>query len=284
MNLIVYILLHVFARILSVPNKTCDRIKIHDRWYDREVLWANTGRPFNLYVHKTTNTVFFSYTRPETYSDVDFQLAFIDLHTKEFQNIAGIRGGCSVAIDQSNDDIYLGGSDGIYKFNIMTKLADFYKEAGKNIWGLFFRRNLFYISYPDQRLHIEIDGKFALVKEFEGFEVDHFHVTGESETIYFANKTGFYRYDNDKLQVNVINDAMTVRQIAEDNDGDLYACTSLGVFIDLKRDGFKKVLDFKNIHSLTFDRDNNVIVSDEKRVVKLVQTQTGCPGNVESRW
>ncbi|CAH2059041.1 unnamed protein product, partial [Iphiclides podalirius] len=284
MNLIVYMMLNALACIQSAPNKTCNRIKIHDRWYDREVLWANLGRPFNLYAHKTTNIIFFSYTVPETYSDVDFQLAFIDLNTKEFQNIAGIRGGCSVAIDHSNDEIYLGGSDGIYKYNIMTKLADFYREAGKNIWALFFRRNLFYISYPDQRLHIEVDGKFALVKEFEGFEVDHFHVTGDNENIYFANKTGFYKYDNDKQRVIVINDVITVRQISEDNDGDLYVCTNLGVFIDLKHEGFKKVLDFKNIYSLTFDKDNNVIVSDEKRIVKLMQTLTGCPDSANSQW
>ncbi|CAG5020912.1 unnamed protein product [Parnassius apollo] len=206
------------------------------------------------------------------------------MDTKEFQNIAGIRGGCSVAIDNVNEDIYLGGSDGIYKYNMMTKLADFYKEAGKNIWALFFRRNLFYISYPDQKLHIEIDGKFAVVKEFESFEVDQFHVTTDSEDIYFANKTGFYKYDNARLKVNVINDVITVRQIAEDNDGDLYICTNLGIFVDLKHEGFKKVLDLKNIYSITFDKDNNVIISDEKRIIKLIHTMTGCPGKDNSHW
>ncbi|KPJ19519.1 Ommochrome-binding protein [Papilio machaon] len=278
-------MLNVLICIQAVQkNKTCTSIKIQDRWYDKEILWANLGRPFNLYGHKTSNKVFFSYTVPETYSDVDFQLAYIDLETREFQNIAGIRGGCSVAIDQANDEIYLGGSDGIYKYNMMTKLADFYKEAGRNIWALFFRRNLFYISYPDQRLHIEVDGKFAVVNEFENFEVDHFHVTVDHENIYFANKTGFYNYDNDRLKVNVINDVITVRQISEDNDGDLYICTNLGVYVDLKNEGFQKVLDYKNIYSLTFDKDNNVIVSDEKRIIKLKHTTTGCSDNVNTHW
>ncbi|KAF9406334.1 hypothetical protein HW555_013258 [Spodoptera exigua] len=169
------------VRTRALPEIACNRLKIGDNWYDRDTLWANIGRPYNLNVHRSSNSLFFSYSLPETYADVDFQLAYFNIDTREYQTIAGIRGGCSVAIDQMNDEIYLGGSDGIYKYNMLTKLADFYKEKGKNIWSLFYKKNLFYISYPDQKLHIEYDGKFATVKEFENFEIDYFHFTGKEE-------------------------------------------------------------------------------------------------------
>lgn len=259
----------------SLPEVACNRLKIGDNWYDRHILWANIGRPYNLNVHKTSNSLFFSYSLPETYSDVDFQLGYFNIDSKEYQTIAGIRGGCSVAIDQMNDDIFLGGSDGIYKYNMLTKLADFYKEKGKNIWSLFYRKNLFYISYPDQKLHIEYDGKFATVKEFENFEIDHFHVSSMN-IIYFANKTGLYKYDNEKMIAQSVNELVTVRQIVEDNEGDTYVVTNFGVFADGKFEGLKKILDIKNIYGLTFDKDNNFIYSDEKNIIRLVYSLVGC--------
>lgn len=275
-----HILLLVAAYVTGLPETTCNRVKIGDNWYDRNILWANIGRAYNLNVHRSSNTLFFSYSLPETYSDVDFQLASLNIDTRDYQTIAGIRGGCSVAIDQMNDDIFFGGSDGIYKYNLLTKIADFYKEKGKNIWSLFYKKNLFYISYPDQKLHIEYDGKFALVKEFENFEIDHFHVSGVN-IIYFANKTGLYKYNNDKMESQVVNELIAVRQIVEDNEGDTYIVSNCGVFIDGKFEGLKKIMDMKNIYGLAFDKDNNLIYSDEKNVVKLVLSLVGCDQKTE---
>lgn len=259
----------------AIPEIACNRLKIGENWYDQEVFWSNLGRPYNLNVHKSSNTLFFSYSLPESYSDVDFQLGQYNLDTKEYQTIAGIKGGCSVAIDQLNDEIFLGGSDGIYKYNMLTKLADFYKEKGKNVWSLFFKKNLFYISYPDQKLHIQYDGKFAKVKEFEDIEIDHFYVTS-SNTIYYANKTGLFKYDNENMKAESVSELITVRQIVEDNEGDTYMCTNIGVLADGKFDGFKKILDMKNIYGLAFDRDNNLIFSDETNIIKLKYNPVGC--------
>lgn len=258
-----------------LPDAKCNRIKIGENWYDREILWSHFGRPYSLYIHKSSNGLFFSYSSSETYSDVDFQLAYYDINTRDYQTIAGIRDGCSVAIDQANDEIYLGGTDGIYKYNMLTRLADFYKEKGKNVWTLFYRRNLFYISYPEQKLHIEMDGRFAVVKEFENIEIDHFHVA-TNDDIYYANKSGLFMYDKKNMQTEVINELLTVRQIVEDNDGDLYICTNFGVFVDVKFEGLKKILDFKNVHGLAFDKDNNFIYSDETSIVRLLYSVAGC--------
>lgn len=272
MNRILFIF--IITSTSGIPNKSCDRIRIGNNWYDREILWSELGRPYNLNIHRGSNTLFFSYTQPETYSDVDFQLAYYNLDSNDYQNIVGIRGGCAVAINQGTDEIYLGGSEGIYKYNMLTKLADFYKEKGVNIWALFYRRNLFYISYPDQKLHIEIDDKFSPVKEFVGMEVDHFHVDNDN-IIYFANKTGLYKYDNDNNNIHNVNNLITIRQIVEDVDDNVYICTNLGVFL-LKVDGMEKISNIKNIYGLAFDRDNNIVISDEKNIIKLINSKSGC--------
>ncbi|CAG4973423.1 unnamed protein product [Colias eurytheme] len=260
----------------SLPNKECNRIKIGDKWYSKEILWSHIGTPYHLHVHKHTNTLIFPFIVLETYSDVDFQLAYYDLDTKEYSVIAGIVDGCSVAVDQKNDEIYLGGSDGIYKFNMVTKIADFYKEKGVNIWGLFHRRNLFYISYPDQKLYMEIDDKFAKVREFENTEVDYFHISSNNDII-FANKSGLYNYNNDNKSIHAITEYITVKQITEDIDGNVYISCTTGLYM-YKRDTKElvRVLEMKNLHGIAFDRDNKFILSDKKRIFKLIESNIGC--------
>lgn len=273
-----FILASIVLRVHSLPDKSCDRIKIYEKWYERNILWSGLGKPYNLEIHKASNTLFFSFTTPETYSDVDFQLAYYNLDNKEYQTIVGLQGGCTVAIDQANDEIFLGGSDGIFKYNMVTKIADFYKEKGTNIWTLYFSKNLFYISYPDQKLHMEVDGNFAVVREFSHMEIDHIHIN--KDIVYFSNKTGLYRY---KKHFEAVNNLIVVRQIVNDNIGNVYVCSNLGIFL-INRNGLTKILDMKTIHGLAFDKDNNFVISDEKSVMKLVESSVTCVDVEEDHW
>lgn len=261
--------------ILSIPNKPCNRIQIGEQWYERHVIWSHIGRPYNLNLHKGTNALFFSYSLTELYSDVEFELGYINIDTLETNVIAGIKGGCGVAIDQDNDVVFLGGSDGIYKYNMLTKIADLYKEEGKNIWSLFYRKNLFYISYPNQRLHIEIDGIFLRVKEFEDFEVDNFFATSNN-AIYFANKTAFYKINNLDLKAEMVNELITVRQITEDNDENMYLATNMGIYAISDMFPMRRIVDMRNLYGLAFDRQNRMIYSDDASIILLKPSNVGC--------
>lgn len=271
----------IFSAI-TVPDKPCNRLQINGTWYERDVILSNVGRPYHLVVQKSTNMLFFSYSLSEIYADVDFQLAYFNLDTKEHEVIAGIRGGCSVAVDDTNDDIYLGGSDGIYTYNMFTKLADFYKEKGKNIWTLFFKTNLFYISYPDQRLHIEVDGKFVRVSEFEQFEVDNFYMASNND-IHFSNKTGFYKLDYGVGYIESVSDFLSVRQIVEDNEGVLYLCTTYGLYVRVDEE-FIQILNLKNMFGLAFDKDNNIIYSDDHSIIQLRKSDGDCIDTTKVGW
>ncbi|XP_045488658.1 ommochrome-binding protein-like [Pieris rapae] len=263
----------------SLSDKECNRIKFESKWYNKEVLWSHVGRAFNLNVHRRSNTLFFSFSVLDTYSDVNFQLAYYNIDTRDYSVIAGIADGCAVAIDQKNDEIYLGGSDGIYKFNMVTTIADFYKQKGKNIWSLFYKRNLFYINYPDQQLFMRVDDKFAKVKEFEKFQIDYFYVSNVNEII-FSNKTGLYKYNAATGIANIINESITVRQISEDTYGDVYICSNVGLYI-YQNGILIKILDMKNLHGVAFDRDNTLVMSTQKSVFRLVPSNTSCIKDTE---
>lgn len=280
---ILIIVTSTFSISLPKNNKTCNHIQLGQQWYEKELIWANLGRPYNLNVHKSTNILFFSYSLPESYTDLDFTLACYDMDKKVYQVVAGIQGGCTIAIDQDNDEIYLGGSDGIFKFNMLTRLADIYKEEGQNIWSLFYKKNLFYVSYPNQKLHIYIDGKFSRVREFENFEVDLFHVTNTNE-VYFTNKTGLYTFNSVEMKAESINEMITVRQIAEDNEEKLFVCTNLGIYIVTRFEGLKKITDMRNAFGLTFDKENNMIYSNDNSIIKLKKSKIGCSSTEKPYW
>lgn len=250
----------------------CNLSKIGDRFYYREVLWGNLGRPCNLHFHRTTNTLFFS-TGSNAQSDINFQIAYYNMATKEYQIIAGIRDGCTLAID-ANDDIYMGGSDGIYNYNLVTGIADYYKEKGHNIWELFYRRSLFYISYPEQTLYMEFQDKFIIVKEFQHFEIDHFYISEKGE-IYFANKTGLYRYDKINQYVDIISEMISVRQIVGDLKDNVYIVTNFGIYLD-NIEGLTKILDLKNVFGLAFDMENHFLISNDTCIIKLYPITQNC--------
>lgn len=251
-------------------------MKFGGKFYDKNVLWKGLARPHNLQVFKTENILFFSYSIAEMFSEHDFQLATFNLEKNETHLIGEVPGGCAIAIDHENDDIYLGGSDGIYLYNSVTRSGEIFKEKGKNVWSLFHRNHLFYISYPEQKLHMAVDGKFSVVKEFKNFEVDVLHITSVGE-IYFANKSGLYMFDSDNKHAIVINKLIVVRQITEDSKNNLYMVTNFGIY---KGREWKKLSDANTIYSLAFDKDDNIIISDDRSIIKLIPSVIGCYRNV----
>lgn len=271
---ILILTLAMYVNVIKVEDK-CNRFNINGQWYVKEVLLTNSGRPHNLVIHKNSSLLFFTFSIMETYLDTGFQISTYGLRTNETKIIKGLPGACAVAIDQANGQVYLGGSEGIYTYNVTTNLVNYCGQKNKNIWSLFFYRYLFYVSYPDQKLHLKIGKQFTKVKEFQHFEVDHFYAS--VKLIYFANKTGLYRFDRHGMVMSVIKEYISVRQITEDINGVVYVCTNLGVFtLDEKVEGMKLFVDSKHIHGMAFDGDNHVIMSDGRSIFKMVPSDYIC--------
>ncbi|XP_053619706.1 ommochrome-binding protein-like isoform X2 [Plodia interpunctella] len=260
----------------NLYTNSCDSVKIRGTWYIKVVIWKDVIRPMNLNVHKSSNTLFFSYSVSDTIVDVDSQIAYIHLNRDEFGAVSGVIGGCAIAIDQYDDIIYLGGSHGIYTYNMYTKLTDPYKGDNINIWSLFYNRNLFCITFPKQKLYVEIDGNFAPVREFERCEVDQFFAN--NKYMFFANKTGLFSYNVNRSRAEIIQNVISVRQITEDNNENIYVCSNLGTFL-LKDGKLIKFINLKSIYGIAFDNDDNIIYSSDREIVKLVRSEKGCLDN-----
>ncbi|XP_050357693.1 ommochrome-binding protein-like [Nymphalis io] len=248
---------------------SCNGLVFGQVYYDREVLMENLGRPYNLVVHKYSGTLFFSHTIHKG-TEVDFKIMAYDLNKRVYKDVKGIPGGYAIAYDPGNDDIYFGGHDGIYKYNFLTKSAEFFAEEGKSIWGLFIRNNFYYIDYPTQKLHVYIDDKFVKVAEAVNIEIDNFFVTRQQD-IYFSNKTALYKVDKITRSTTVLDDDIAVRQIADDSYGDIYICGTNGIYVEDKPyTRIKQLAEIENVFGMTFDEHDRVIYSDKYTIYRLL--------------
>lgn len=245
----------------------CDGLIFHQVYYDKEVLFTKIGKPYNLVYHKFSGTLFFSHTVEES-MHVDFAIRACHIDSKKCIDVGGIEGGYAIAYDLMNDDIYFGGHNGIYQYNFLTKQAEYFDERGKSIWALFIRKNFYYIEYPGQKLYVYRDSGFVEVAEAIGIEIDHFHVS-RSNQIYFSNKTAVFKVLTGRYTA-VLSDDVVVKQIGEDNYGEIYFACSDGIYLEDKLDvGISKVASIDQCFGLTFDTNDYVIYSDKNSINRL---------------
>lgn len=203
----------------------------------------------------------------------DFLITTCHIDKKTCSNVKGVPGGYAIAYDAGNDDMYLGGHDGIYKYNFLTKSADFFAEEGKSIWGLFVKRNFYYIEYPTQKLRVYQDDEFLPVAEAVNIEIDHFFISKQMD-VYFSNRTALYKVEKPKKEAIVLSDEIVVRQIVEDSYGDTYFCASDGIYIEEKPyHRIKKVAHIVQAFGLTFDEHDQIVYSDENSIYRLRPSQ-----------
>lgn len=188
-------------------------------------------------------------------------------------DIGGVPGGYALAYDLGNDDIYFGGHDGIYKYNFMTKAAEFFAEQGKSVWGIFVKNHFYYIEYPSQKLYVYQDDSFVKVAEAENIEVDHFFISKQND-IYFANKTALYKIEKTTKDVLFLSDDIYVRQISEDAYGDVYFVANDGIYLEEKPYlRIRNIARIDNLFGLTFDGNDNAIYSDKKSINRLLTSK-----------
>ncbi|XP_063834447.1 ommochrome-binding protein-like [Ostrinia nubilalis] len=259
---------------LQAEKVVCDGIIFNHVYFDRELLVNNLGRPYNLVMHKFSGLLFFSHT-VQNGTHADFLITTCHIDKRTCSNVSGVPGGYAIAYDAGNDDIYLGGHDGIYKYNFLTKSADFFAEEGKSIWGLFVRRNFYYIEYPTQKLRVYQDDEFLPVAEAINIEVDHFFISKHMD-IYFSNRTALYKVEKPKKEAIVLSDEVVIRQIVEDSYGDTYFCTSDGIYIEDKPyHRIKKVAHIVQAFGLTFDEHDQIVYSDRNAIYRLKPSKVG---------
>ncbi|KAL4702120.1 hypothetical protein ACJJTC_010359 [Scirpophaga incertulas] len=190
---ILTLLILCLLREVACEMVVCNGLVFRQVYYDRELLFHGFGKPSSLVIHKFSGFLFFSHTI-ESSTEIDFGISSCHISKRTCSNITGVPGGFTIAYDQGNDDIFFGGHDGIYKYNFLTKSADFFAENGKSIWSLFVKRKFYYIQYPSQKLHVYQGDNFVPVAEAVNYEIDQFFIS-KLRDVYYSNRTALYKVE-----------------------------------------------------------------------------------------
>lgn len=259
-------LLTVYA---AVAKKQCEGETINDKFYAKEILKEDIDRPYLLSTDFTTNTLYFSYSLNK--DDDIFNTAYINLNNTEFADIQGIKNGFAQTVDQEGHNVYIGGSDGIHKYNYKTKQSEAIGERDIDIWNMFYKDVLYYSVFPTQFLYTLINGEAVRFKDLEDTKVDQFIIDND-DIMYYTNGTGLYSQKKGtkdaKLYAEFPNDG--IRGLSIDSDGNVYVCLKDGVYsVDKSNEKINKLIGIDDAFGLAFDNRNNIIYSDATKVIRL---------------
>ncbi|KAJ8713472.1 hypothetical protein PYW07_013842 [Mythimna separata] len=121
-----------------------------------------------------------------------FQSVVLDLDTGQTSIVPRLRNGFASAVDQATGDVYLGGSDGIYKYNYISQ--DIEKPAlvhKTDIFDMYFDHYLYFVDTAKQNLYVYKDKTKSLVPEAKDNLIQHFVFDANSD-LYFVNPTGLF--------------------------------------------------------------------------------------------
>ncbi|XP_061715177.1 ommochrome-binding protein-like [Cydia pomonella] len=236
----------------------------------REVLLADANVPYKLSVDRSKNKLFFC-INADDFSNQSFHLVVLDLETGIPWVIQGIRNGFASAVDPATGTVYLGGSNGIFKYNYNTLAAQGPVLNRVDVFDMFFKNELYFVDTATQALSILRNTRKVPVKALKGYLIQHFIIDGKDDFL-FTNSTGLYILPHGHQAANLVpySDTMNFRGAAVDTYGHAHFITEDGVYqIDKNTNQLRKWLSVRNGYGLAFDKYNNIIYSDERSINKI---------------
>lgn len=269
------ILLRALFCIIAIQTTTCDIRKhcegpvINNVHYSRTIVKHGIYYPRSMAYDHSTTSLFFSYCPDiENYS---VRSAKINLNTNEFEDIEGVHNGFAQTVDVDTKDVFIGGSEGVYKYDKVNNKAESYGANGTSIWKLFSKDVVYFTEYPTQFLYKIVNGAVYRVRDVEETKVKNF-VIDDHDYLYFTNSSGLFRQKRDTKDAVYYEGTvdMYISGLSVNNLGDVYASTDTGIYlVKRNRQYLVKVVDVYYSYGVTFDGQNDFIYSNETAILRL---------------
>lgn len=257
----------------ATPTNDCSKKN------EKEVLKTDLMMPHSLMVDHTTNTLYFYYLvaaisdegstlgQPVLFS----RLGTIDLKDNVFHNESYLQPSNTYChyVDHATNQMYVAGSDGIYKYDPKTDIKKPY-VIGKHIRWIFIKNDLYYVDFTSDSAYVIKNDKPFKVKDLKDTEVFKF-VLDKDDDIFFGNTTGLYGVQKDTKDVVYYRNfkSALLHGLLVNNNGLVFVAADDGVFFvnkDEKR--LEKIVDGV-IRSIAFDKDDRLIYSDGDSIYRL---------------
>lgn len=265
-----------FLLLLSLLTLTNGNI-ITQSTCDREMLKDNVDSPYQFAIDYQNDLLFFSYTSREINNY--FTSAYLDLNTHLFHTIPEIAGGFANAVDRTDNTVYLGGNDGIYKFDKQTKIAKhFGSETGHSVWQIFIRNSkIYYTTFkPDEKLFTIQDGVSKIVEEFADTRVRLFGID-HNDNKYIYNATGLYYIAKGSKNITAISSDYNINAFDTNRNGELYFSTTFnGIYKIKSAEKIEKIAETTTCYGFAIAEDGSIIYGDRENIYRFIPNGADC--------
>lgn len=252
--------------IKTTVGNELNKVNLYNDNNYKEILKDNVGSPYQLAIDYDTNVLFFSYSLNENY--MKFYSGCINLKSKEFEIIKGIKGGFAQTVDRQTKTVYLGGADGVYRFDYKTKTAKHINVTTQSIWQMFFKNNLYYTTYPEEHVYVYKDGQSQRVPQLLGTK-GMLVAIDNADNIYFSNSSGLHVYEKNIGVIQFLGDYI-LNGITSDINGNLFFSTPNEVFsINSENKTIKKLFTMDDIYGIAVESDGKIIYGSENGIIRL---------------
>lgn len=156
--------------------------------YSKAPIFQNYPISGQLAVDRVANVVYFHY---EDERPSDHTAAF-DLDDIRFLYIPDIQFSFARTVDQSTREAYIGGANGIYKYNPVTNQTTLYGLPDKTIWHMQFKDKIYYTIFTTKGLYTFEKKQSKTIAALKDFYIDDF-VVDKRDDIYFMSNFTVYK-------------------------------------------------------------------------------------------
>jgi hypothetical protein len=262
--------LHVLYAKHTKEKKKCEGIQVDGKVHEEEVLINGIDRPYQLSYHGLNKSyeLYFSYNTGR-HNESSFEIGYSKKGWVLPSPIKNVTNGFATAINHRHGTIYFGGSNGIYIQNISTPGKVRLLIEGYDIWDMFFKDELYFISFPKRQLHKHCSNNTEIQKHLHN-KIFHFAIDGDEDQ-FVTNKTGLYMIKNGTHHPIHLKGPTIFRAIEVNNKGIAHFCGQNEIYVVDKKDHkLREIASIKNIFGLTFDEEDNIIYSDPHQIVRLL--------------
>lgn len=251
-----------------------ETVKVRGHSYKKQIILEDAQIPYKLSIDRETNNLFFC-INADQFSDQSFHSVVLNLDSGFTSIIPGIRNGFASAVDQDTSTVYLGGSEGIFTYSYDTR--DVEKPAlvkGVDIFDMFFFKHLYFVDTANQNLHIYNNNRSKQVTQVETSLIKYFAINGRDELFFLSAMGLFMQPFKSKSPILLDNYDINFRGATTDVYGTPHFVAQDGIYlIDEQSKQLVRILTLENGYGLAFDKDNNIVYSDERTVTKLIPSE-----------
>ncbi|CAH0664166.1 unnamed protein product [Spodoptera exigua] len=230
---------------------------------------------------RSKNMLYFSF-EPAFEDEEYYKTGFVSLEDLSFHGIitgSQILNLGTFDIDQANEQIYFGGSDGIFVLDTNNNQMASYSSRGDTITNVFYKNQVYFVRYEEKGITVKQGNYFNNILEY--WTVKKFVVV-EKDTvnvIVFLSNLGLF-VSKGKV-VHRLSKNAYFRGLAVDLDGDVYAWWIDGIYKvtlskDIKHSRIVKVTNLPLIGAMAFDNHNNIIIASDKSLYLMEKTGHSC--------